>query len=216
MQTERRGVLNEIKGHTTGFALAFFLMFVLTFVFLAATDSLPNNLNDSSLDTAVVTNTEPDQASPITQNGKGELPVRVVSKKIGLDSTISNPNSTDVGVLDNALLKGGVRYPASAPLGVDGTVLLFGHSSYLPIVKNQNYKAFDGIQNLKEGDTISVYSGTTEYRYSVKGVRLATTDDIVELTAVGQHLALVTCDSFGSKSDRFVLTADLEGTYSVN
>jgi LPXTG-site transpeptidase (sortase) family protein len=145
-----------------------------------------------------------------------DAPVRIMAKTIGMNVSVSNPTSSDVDVLDTALLKGAVRYPTSALLGVDGTVLLFGHSSYLPIVHNQNYKAFDGIQNLKVGETISVYSATREYRYSVVSVKLAdATQDVVQLPATGKHLILVTCDSFTKKTNRFVVTADFVGTYSL-
>ena len=191
------------------FGLTFVALFALTYAFMAAVDALPE---------------------PITQNANGgtsdvpwtsdvqtaEMPVRVIAKTIGLDNTVLNPESTEVAELDAALLKGTVRYPTSALLGVDGTMLIFGHSSYLPIVRNKNYKAFNGIQKLKAGDTVSVYSSTREYRYSVVGVRLANADeDVVELPANGKYLALLTCDSFGTKSDRFVVTADFVGAYEL-
>jgi len=191
------------------FAITFVALFALTYAFMAAVDALPE---------------------PITQNANGgtsdvpwtsdvqtaEMPVRVIAKTIGLDNTVLNPESTEVAELDAALLKGTVRYPTSALLGVDGTMLIFGHSSYLPIVRNKNYKAFNGIQKLKAGDTVSVYSSTREYRYSVVGVRLANADeDVVELPANGKYLALLTCDSFGTKSDRFVVTADFVGAYEL-
>ncbi len=70
---------------------------------------------------------------------------------------------------------------------VDGTVLIFGHSSYLPVVYHQYYKTFDGIQNLKVGSIVSVYSGTLEYRYSVTGVKVAdATQDVVQLPTTGE------------------------------
>ena len=145
-----------------------------------------------------------------------ELPVRIVAKSIGLDKTVANPDATDVETLDKALQGGTVRYPTSARLGEEGTVLIFGHSSYLPVVRNQNYKAFNGIQKLKEGETVSIYSATTEYRYAVKSVRLANaTEDVIELPATGKFLTLVTCDSFGKKSDRFVVVAELQGSYTI-
>ena len=101
-------------------------------------------------------------------------------------------------------------------LGEEGTVLIFGHSSYLPIVRNQNYKAFNGIQKLKVGETVSVYSATAEYRYTVTGVRLANaTEDVIELPSTGKFLTLVTCDSFGTKSDRFVVTAQFQAAYTI-
>ena len=142
--------------------------------------------------------------------------MRIVAKSIGLDKTVANPESTDVDVLDGFLLKGTVRYPTSALLGTSGTVLIFGHSSYLPIVNNQNFKAFNGIQNLKVGETVSVYSATAEYRYAVTSVRLANaTEDVIELPATGKFLTLVTCDSFGKKTDRFVVMAEFKGAYTL-
>jgi sortase (surface protein transpeptidase) len=42
---------------------------------------------------------------------------------------VVNPSSTDIDVLDQDLTLGAVHYPTSAQLGVNGTVLIFGHSS---------------------------------------------------------------------------------------
>lgn len=133
-----------------------------------------------------------------------------------MDVTIKNPTQTSVAVLDEALLSGAVRYPTSAKLNEKGTVLLFGHSSYLPVIHNQAYKAFKGIQNLRTGETVSVYSATTEYRYSVEKVTIANADsDVVELRKDGKYLTLVTCDTFAKKSDRFVVTAKFVGAYPL-
>ena len=196
-------------GRAGAFLLTFAMLFGLMYGFLAVVDALPDtgaDLPTPSSSSQIVTDT----------SGTPELPTSVVAPAIGLNITVSNPTSTNIDTLDAALLKGAVRYPTSAELGVDGTVLIFGHSSYLPIVHNQNYKAFDGIQNLKVGETISVYSGTLEYRYSVTGMRVAdATEDVVELSTTGKHLVLVTCDSFASKNNRFVVTADFVGTYSL-
>lgn len=190
------------------FALTFVALFALTYAFMAAVDALPEPVSgDASL---------VELPAPTLSVQAAEFPVRVTAKAIGLDETVANPESTEVAVLDEALLKGAVRYPTSAQLGVDGTVLLFGHSSYLPIVRNQNYKAFNGIQKLKEGDAVSVYSATAEYRYTVTGVRLANaSEDVVELPSNGKYLTLITCDSFGTKSDRFVVTAEFAGAYAL-
>mgnify|MGYP001566130658 FL=1 len=194
---------------STAFAVTFVALFALAFVFLAAVDALPEPLkNQNPIGTQDVPKIPDVQTL--------ELPVRIVAKSIGLDKTVANPDATDVAALDAALLGGTVRYPTSAKLGEEGTVLIFGHSSYLPIVRNQNYKAFNGIQKLKAGETVSVYSDTTEYRYTVTGVRLANaTEDVIELPATGKFLTLVTCDSFGTKSDRFVVTAELQGSYTI-
>lgn len=194
--------------HFIAFALTFVALFALTYAFMAAVDALPEPVSgDASL---------VEMPAQALSAQVAEFPVRVAAKAIGLDEPVANPESTEVAVLDEALLKGSVRYPTSAQLGVDGTVLLFGHSSYLPIVRNQNYKAFNGIQKLKAGDTVSVYSATAEYRYAVTGVRLANaSEDVVELPSNGKYLTLITCDSFGTKSDRFVVTAEFAGAYAL-
>ncbi len=178
-------------------------------VFLAAVDALPDAPQSGRANTSGSSQTHIASATP-------QSPVRVAAKDINLDVAVVNPTSTDVDVLDDALTLGAVRYPTSAMLGVDGTVLIFGHSSYLPIVYHQYYKTFDGIQNLKKGEIVSVYSGTLEYRYAVSGVRVAdASQDVIELPSSGKHLVLVTCDSFADKTNRFVVTADFVGTYSL-
>jgi LPXTG-site transpeptidase (sortase) family protein len=198
------------------FALTFLALFALLFAFLWKVDLLPNSLTG---ETSHAPAAQEEPAGPAIVPAVTEEPVRVEAKTIGLNKTVLNPDSTDVEALDAALLKGAVRYPTSALLGQQGTMLLFGHSSYLPVVHNQNYKAFDGIQNLHAGDIVSVYSATAEYRYAVKSVATATADEDqvlrISLPEDGTQLMLVTCDSFGTKSTRFVVTADFEGAYAL-
>ena len=208
MTRDRKGIVPQIAQHSGSYAMSFIAMFVCTFMFLASVDALPNS---AFAQTEVVQTEQETIVSNVS-----ELPVRIVANDIDMDVRVSNPNSTDVDVLDQALLSGAARYPTSAKLGANGTVLIFGHSSYLPIVHNQAYKAFDGIQNLKTGAIVSVYSETHEYRYKVVGVELADANqDVVELSTSGKHLTLVTCDSFSKKTNRFVVTLDFVGTYSL-
>lgn len=193
------------------FAVIFIFFFGLTYVFLGLVDALPNPPESAQTQAPAETD-EPEAVAQGTQ----ELPVRVVVKDAGIDSKVVNPTSTDLDTLNAAVDEAAMRWPTSGLLGTDGTVALFGHSSHLPIVHNQVYKTFNGIENLKKGAVISVYSGTTEYRYAVTGVRLASADeDVVELPSDGKHLALVTCDNFGSHSDRYVVTADFTGAYAL-
>lgn len=140
-----------------------------------------------------------------------EDPLRIEIPKFKLSATIANPNSTDVPVLDENLLSGAVRYPMSARLGQDGNVVLFGHSSYLPVVGNPAYRTFNGIQKLLTGDSVMIYSSGTAYTYRVRSVKKesAVADEGINLAESGRVLTLVTCDSFGKKSDRFVVVADL-------
>jgi LPXTG-site transpeptidase (sortase) family protein len=190
------------------FAFTFVAMFIITFTFLAMVDALPEPLSSEG-----VNDSQPLQQSELVV---AEFPNKIEIKALRMENPVRNPQTTDIAALDEELLKGTVRYPTSAPLGVDGTVLIFGHSSYLPIVRNPNYKAFNGIQKLKTGDIVSVFSDTAEYRYSVTSVRLADAEeDVVELPNNGKFLTLITCDSFGKKSDRFIVTAAFEGAYAL-
>ncbi|HVY72482.1 MAG TPA: sortase [Candidatus Paceibacterota bacterium] len=211
MATRNRGAIAEIHDHRGSFAAAFVVIFLLSYLFLMSVGATPDPIHPSVHSEPVVSG-----SAPASVSNSPEVPVRIIASEIGLDATIANPSSVDVDVLDEALMNGAVRYPTSAMLGVDGTVLLFGHSSYLPVVHNQAYKTFDDIQKLKPGQTVSVYSGGTEYRYAVVQVKAANAnDDSIELNPVGKHLTLVTCNSFATKSDRFVVTADFVGAYSL-
>jgi LPXTG-site transpeptidase (sortase) family protein len=147
-----------------------------------------------------------------------EDPVKIEIPKISLVATISDPTTTDTEVLDKGLLKGAVRYPTSAKLGEVGNVVLFGHSSYLPIVGNQAYKTFNGIQKLVAGDVVTVYSAGTAYTYRVRSMQKesAATDAGIDLAVIGRVLTLATCNSFATKSDRFVVTADFVESHPIS
>lgn len=136
-------------------------------------------------------------------------PVRIRIPSVGIDTPIQNPSSTDITVLDNALLKGVVRYPGSALLGQESRMFIFGHQSGLPVVKNQAFKAFNNLQNVKAGDEIEVYSDTAIYRYRVISVEHASVNDgWVDLAGNDRMLILSTCDSFGKKTDRNIVKAE--------
>src|SRR3989344_665620 len=71
------------------------------------------------------------------------LPERIAISSIGLDLPVQNPITRDINALDTLLQKGPARYVDSARLGEKGNVIIFGHSSRLPVVHNQMYKAFN-------------------------------------------------------------------------
>ncbi|MDO8517877.1 MAG: sortase [bacterium] len=236
MQHNTSGILVQIVAHRSAFVFVFVALFAATFGFLSLVGATPDASATTAFNSPTTAETyfSAETAPAATSNSSAaglqgdaaesdvaafansEQPVRVVAKEIGLDAVVQNPTSTDIDVLDQAALHGAVRYPTSAMLGEDGTVVLFGHSSYLPIVHNQVYKTFDDIQDLTEGSIVSVYSADLEYRYSVVGVEVANaTRDVVELNPAGRHLTLVTCNSFATKQDRFVVTADFVGAYSL-
>lgn len=194
------------------FLAAFLAVFFVTVSALSALDLLP----EPPAKVAEEVRVAPAALSAAALMADPEDAVRVEIPKVGINVTIKNPSSTDVAVLDEALLTGAVRYPASAKLGEEGNTILFGHSSYLPIVNNQSFKAFNEIQNLEKGDRITVYGEERAYVYAVTQVAEADANsDAIPLTKTGHTLTLATCDSFGKKTDRFIVVADLVESYPL-
>ena len=149
-------------------------------------------------------------------NNKGELPLSIKILKIGVDSQIYNPETTDIKTLDDFLLKGVVRYPGSGLPGGEGNVFLFGHSTGLKIVNNQAFKSFNGLKNLKEGDSISIFSDKNEYIYKVLSVKLEGADKaLVTFNTTNKKITLSTCNTFGAKSERYVVEAEFDKAISL-
>lgn len=193
--------------------LAVFLgTFFVSFSMLAAFDLVPETPAKVAEDTTVSASA----LSAAVVLAAPESAVRVEIPEIDLNVSIENPESTSVAILDDALTRGAVRYPTSAKLGEEGNVILFGHSSYLPIVNNSAFKAFNDIQKLKKGDRITVYGEAQAYVYAVTSVASADAEEAaIPLSGEGHTLTLATCDSFGKKTDRFIVTADLVETYPL-
>lgn len=205
----------NIRGRTSLGALfaTFLVVFFVSFSVLDVMGMTPNPSSDGA--DASSTATERGMVAGASQE-MTEEPIRVIAEKIGLDEDVLNPTSADIATLDAALLKGVVRYPGSALMGQDANMLLFGHSSYLPVVSNSNYKAFNGIQKLALGDVIRVQSDNIEYRYQVVSVGLVDAETtIVDLTPGTRKLTLSTCNSFGKKQERFVVEAMFVGSRSL-
>ena len=150
----------------------------------------------------------------VSEQSATGLPKSISIPAIGLSTTILNPQSETVAGLDAALLKGAVRYPTSGTFSVGKTMFLMGHSSYLPVVYNQEYKAFNEIQTLLPGQDIYVRDGSSEYHYRVVQVNKVKAEDTVITVKNDRGLVLSTCNSFASKDDRFVVYADFVKSYS--
>jgi LPXTG-site transpeptidase (sortase) family protein len=138
------------------------------------------------------------------------LPERIRIPSLDRDLSIANPTSKDVALLDRALLESVVRYPGSGLLEEDGNVFIFGHSTGYRTVRNQLFKAFNGIQNLEEGSIIELIAEGSVYIYQVTKVTKTDAEDaLVDLSVTPgvRRLTLSTCDSFGAKSSRFVVEA---------
>jgi LPXTG-site transpeptidase (sortase) family protein len=207
-------------GNRWVFLTTFLVVLFLSFSFLLSLDFIPTGKSARLSGNPPVTLVSgPSTLSPNALDAvmsRGQQPVKIEIPSIKLSATIANPTTTNVQKLDEYLLKGAVRYPTSGLLGENGNVVLFAHSSYLPIVNNLAYKTFDDIQKLKLGDTITVYSSDRAYTYTVDTVENQdATSDAIPLTVTGSKLTLATCDSFGKKTDRFVVTAHLVESHPI-
>lgn len=203
--------LQKVATRKVSFFILSSLIFVFSVMVLARLDLLPNAPASSAGDAVSTGETAPSEVV-------SEYPVKIVIPKIDLAASISNPTSTDIELLDKALLSGAVRYPTSVKLGEAGNVLLFGHSSYLPIVNNKVYKTFNGIQKLVPGDIITVYGTNMAYTYKVRSMvkEVAQGSAGIQINTATPVLTLVTCNSFATKDDRFVVTADFVDSHSIS
>jgi LPXTG-site transpeptidase (sortase) family protein len=194
------------------FILYFGIIFVMSFLLLYSAGLVPESIKTDNGDSL---RTLWDKAQKVAiekqiNNGEisGEEPVRIVINKIKVDSSISNPNTTNVATLDEYLKQGAVRYPGSGFLGF-GNMFIFAHSSDLAVVNNPAYKTFTHIRDLKAGDMIEVYSSSKKYSYQVTSVKLVDGKTaLVDLNNTGDKLTLSTCNTLGAPSERYVVEAD--------
>jgi LPXTG-site transpeptidase (sortase) family protein len=228
-------VLRALRLNMVMFLVTFFLVFVAGLIALTAVGAVPAPSDITQVeaiaiaptDTAVELDVSPseavddtaDELATTSASGGSVAPVPddeafpvilIFDSLNGRELPVLNPQSRAVADLDAALLSGVVRHPDSARFGQEGTMFILGHSSYLPSVNNRFFQAFNGIQNLTWGDTIRVRSSATEYVYQVERVYEAKASELdVPIATRGQRLTLATCDSFGSKDDRYIVEAVL-------
>ena len=144
-------------------------------------------------------------------------PIKIVIDKIGVNSTILNPESTDINILDESLSYGVVRYPKSGLLGENDNIYLFGHSTSIAVVRNQAYKALNGIETLQKGDMVKVQSSQREYLYKVTSVKMQRNSDaVVKFNTGKKTLTISTCNTLGAKEDRHIVEADFVISYPLN
>jgi LPXTG-site transpeptidase (sortase) family protein len=135
---------------------------------------------------------------------------------VGITVPIVTPTSTTISALDTALADGVVRYPGSGNPGERTNILFFGHSSNLPVVHNPAYRALNKLEDVRLGDDVYVRSGEREYHYKVFAVRLTTdTEELVTFTSDERQITISTCNTFGQKSERFVVQAIYVGSKSL-
>jgi LPXTG-site transpeptidase (sortase) family protein len=195
----------------------FFLVFMFSYLVLVAIDFVPEpkgavdeveNLQVEPTSTEIEQSAQTDFNLPMGDVSNPVLPTSLYIEKLDRTIPVLNPSSSEVVDLDNALLNGVVRHPDSAHMAQAGNVFILGHSSYLPSVINQNFQAFNGIQDLAWGDRIEVTSEGFVLTYEVEKVYKAKAADVtIPVADTGARLTLATCNSFGSKDDRFIVEA---------
>ncbi|MEI6528697.1 MAG: sortase [bacterium] len=213
MAENKDNFVNIVIGNKWRFSAYFVLVCLITFTFLYLLGWVPTSLKTENKESfsmiwdRVVNGT----STAVRTNNLGEVPVRVEADSVGVDTIIYNPNTTDVATLDDYLLRGAVRYPGSGLAG-NGNIYLFGHSTGFRVVNNQAFKTFNGLKNLKSGDEIKIYSTSNNlYLYKVTNVRLAEASDVTVRFDTGKNmLTMSTCNSFGSKEERYVVEAELQ------
>lgn len=216
--TQHPDIFDRILERKVAFLVVFFVVCMLTYGVLFAIDFLPEKPSEDTEDAQ--TQTEESVRADVSDDEDvapvAPYPERIIIDALDRDVAVLNPQSRAIADLDAALLKGVVRHPDSADFSHDGTMVLFGHSSYLPTVHNRNYQAFNGLQDLTWGDTIRVHSADTEYVYRVQKVyQTKASEASVALDNSEATLTLVTCNTFGSKDDRFIVEADLVETRAL-
>jgi LPXTG-site transpeptidase (sortase) family protein len=229
---------HQIKARRVAFFIVFFIAVLLSYGVLFAIDFIPEPISEETkqaqlkeaeekakkreiMVTEEKVSLEAATASEVAEGTvevkkevavsvETELPTRIIIDTLDVDVKVLNPQTRDIAALDTALLSGVVRHPDSATFGKAGNMLIMGHSSYLPNVMNKNFQAFNGIQKMTWGDKIRVQSEGKEYIYRVQKVYQAKASEItVPFTPGKAMLTLATCNSFGSKEDRFIVEANL-------
>jgi LPXTG-site transpeptidase (sortase) family protein len=208
---------SEIKANKLPFFLVFFAVVFLTYLVLFVIDFIPEPVGTVAqaeiMEEKELLDTEELEAEEEEPASSEPFPTKIIFDSLDKEVAVLNPESEDIEVLDNALLSGAVRHPASADLTTKGNVFILGHSSYLPNVLNKNFQAFNGIQDLVWGDIIRLQTADAEYVYRVQKVYEAKASEVFVPETPGKaQLTLATCNSFGSKDDRFMVEATLIDT----
>ncbi|PIR85673.1 hypothetical protein COU14_03085 [Candidatus Kaiserbacteria bacterium CG10_big_fil_rev_8_21_14_0_10_44_10] len=209
---------NEILPSASAFLGVFFVVMMLGYGFLYFIDFVPETPEEEAtteVESQEIVETpfinEIEIAPTVLDDLRDPRPVSITLGGLNRTVTVLNPASRSIADLDAALLDGVVRHPDSADLNDEnGNMLILGHSSYLNNVFNKNYQAFNGIQNMTWGDTITLKSRDTEYTYRVDKVYQAKASAVsIPTTSNGARLTLATCNTFGAKEDRFIVEAVL-------
>jgi len=211
----------QIYMRKVAFLAIFFVVILLSYTVLYVIDFIPEPITDetptdeSTMQTEEIA-VEEEKVEEVVAVVGSPLPLKIIFETLDKEITVLNPKSREVADLDEALLSGAVRHPDSADFQSDGNIFILAHSSYLPNVFNKNFQAFNGIQDLTWGDKIRLQSDDMEYVYRVDVAYKSKASEVFVPETPGEaKLTLATCNSFGTKDDRFIVEATLIGSYRL-
>lgn len=207
---------------TTGVIALTALLFLSLHLFLTYTGLIPSEVSEfnqamkEKLQAVQVINyTQPSTDAryslptfPSASSTDKKLPTRIVIEKIGVNAPVNNPKSASIPVLDRSLKEGAVRYPGSGGLEGGRQMFLFGHSSRLPVVSNEAYRSFNGLDKLRVGDSIQITGTSSTQNFIVSSVKVVDKDEaLISFADNTGGLTLSTCSTFGAKENRVVVEA---------
>lgn len=212
-------IYRRLMDRKIAFLIVFFVTVTITYGVLYALDFIPEPVAEEAFEAEEKSSTKPQNleiepaALPPVDS---PLPVKIIFESLDREVAVLNPRSREIADLDEALLSGAVRHPDSADFAEPGNIFILAHSSYLPNVLNKNFQAFNGLQELTWGDKIRLQSEDMEYVYRVEKVYEAKASEVFVPETPGEaNLTLATCNSFGSKDDRYMVEARLIGSYAL-
>ncbi len=142
--------------------------------------------------------------------GEYTRPDKIVISKLGVDSKVIQPNTFNVAELDVYLNNGPVHYPGSGSVE-SGNIFIFGHSAdFFTGVQNSALKVFNNFSKLVSGDVIEIVAGGQSYFYGITKVSLVNQNEaLIRFDSSTRKLTLSTCNTFGSRAERWVVEAEL-------
>lgn len=106
-----------------------------------------------------------------------------------------------------------VRYPGTARPGEVGNVFIFGHSSNYPWIKSEYNEVFALLDQLQDGDEITVYYYQQKYVYRITDRSIVKPGDVEALQKrdpTKKEMSLMTCWPIGTTLERLIIFAELE------
>lgn len=203
-------LIREVSENRVKLGFSFMFIFIFSLVFLHILGFVPEPAVEAETESLIPrVSTSSNSVNQTTAVRGDARPIRISIESVGIDARVETPPSTDIVVLDSALLRGAVHYPGSGTLVDISNIFIFGHSSHLPLVHNDNFRVFNNLEKVKAGDIVRVESSDMVNLYRVRSVDLVSVDEaLVEFTEHSKMLTLSTCNSFGEPSDRYVVKAD--------